>query len=92
MLIASNFKIKIVYNNNNNNNNSSNNNNCRHHHRHHHNGVLQFTSLYNGTTVRGSVGSSVNFTWGIFANVGIIKWGLEKIRSTSIHWTREWNS
>ena len=29
-------------------------------------------------TVRGSAGSSVNFTWGFSANAGILKWGLMK--------------
>ena len=41
-------------------------------------GLLQFTLPYSGTSVRGSVGSSVNFTWGFSSNVGAINWGLRK--------------
>jgi len=41
-------------------------------------GLIQFTSSYNGTVVKGLVGSSVNFTWGFSGNVGIIYWGLKK--------------
>jgi len=37
-------------------------------------GLIQFTSSYNGTVV----GSSVNFTLGFSGNVGITYWGLKK--------------
>ena len=39
---------------------------------------MQFTSVYNGTVVKGLVGSSVNFTWGFVGDVGGIYWGIKK--------------
>ena len=45
-------------------------------------GLLQFIPphKYNGTSVTGSVGSTVNFTWSFSGDVAIVlKWGLKKI-------------
>ena len=41
-------------------------------------GLLQFTSPYNGWTGRGLAGSSVNFSWHFFVNVGDVQWGLKE--------------
>jgi len=40
-------------------------------------GLIRFASVYNGTVVKGLVGSSVNFSWGFSGNVGDINWGLK---------------
>ena len=39
---------------------------------------LQFTPKYQGKTVTGLVGSSVNFTWSFSGNVYTIDWGIKK--------------
>jgi len=36
-----------------------------------------FTSKYEGRTVRGLIGSSVNFTWSFSGNIRSISWGLK---------------
>ena len=39
---------------------------------------IQFTPKYQGKTVTGLVGSSVNFTWSFSGNVYTIDWGIKK--------------
>ncbi|XP_068733590.1 tyrosine-protein kinase receptor Tie-1-like isoform X3 [Montipora capricornis] len=41
-------------------------------------GGLSFISPYQGRTVRGSVGSSLQFNWSFTGNVGLIKWGVSR--------------
>ena len=41
-------------------------------------GGIKFTSKYDGKTVTGLVGSSVNFTWSFSGNVESVIWGLNK--------------
>ena len=46
--------------------------------------TIQFTSTYQGQTIRGTAGTSVNFTWRFSGNVGAIHWGLKKVGSQNI--------
>ena len=41
-------------------------------------GQIKFTSKYDGKTVTGLVGSSVNFTWSFIGDVDSVIWGLKK--------------
>ena len=41
-------------------------------------GQIKFTSKYDGKTVTGLVGSSVNFTWSFSGDVNSVVWGLKK--------------
>ena len=41
-------------------------------------GEIKFTSKYDGKTVTGLVGSSVNFTWSFNGDVDSVIWGLKK--------------
>ena len=41
-------------------------------------GQIKFTSKYDGKTVTGLVGSSVNFTWSFSGDVDSVVWGLKK--------------
>ncbi|XP_078379646.1 uncharacterized protein LOC144662658 [Oculina patagonica] len=41
-------------------------------------GKISFNSKYNGKTVTGLVGSSVNFTWSFSGDVDTVDWGLKK--------------
>ena len=41
-------------------------------------GAQEFTSSYQGTSVRGTVGSSVTFTWSFSGDVGVVYWGLKR--------------
>ena len=41
-------------------------------------GWIKFTSKYDGKTVTGLVGSSVNFTWSFSGDVRSVVWGLKK--------------
>ena len=41
-------------------------------------GQITFTSKYDGKTVTGLVGSSVNFTWSFSGDVLAVVWGLKK--------------
>ena len=41
-------------------------------------GQIKFISKYDGKTVTGLVGSSVNFTWSFSGDVDSVAWGLKK--------------
>ena len=41
-------------------------------------GQIKFTSKYDGKTVTGLVGSSINFTWSFSGDVDSVIWGLKK--------------
>ena len=41
-------------------------------------GQIKFISKYDGKTVTGLVGSSVNFTWSFSGDVDSVSWGLKK--------------
>ncbi len=40
--------------------------------------IVGFTSKYNGKTVTGLVGSSINFTWSFFGDAMRVYWGLKR--------------
>ena len=46
--------------------------------------TIQFTSPYQGQTIRGTVGSSVNFTWRFSGNVLAVSWGIRKAGSQNV--------
>ncbi|KAL9964789.1 hypothetical protein ACROYT_G028474 [Oculina patagonica] len=41
-------------------------------------GQISFTSKYDGQTVTGLVGSSVNFTWSLSGDIDLVNWGLKE--------------
>ena len=41
-------------------------------------GNVIFTSRYDGQTVKGSVGLSVQFNWSFSGSVGLIRWGIAR--------------
>lgn len=47
-------------------------------------GAQEFTSSYQGTSVRGTVGSSIEFTWSYSGGVKIVYWGFKRAGSPDI--------
>ena len=45
---------------------------------------VQYTSTYQGKTVTGLVGSSINFTWSFSGDVGIVKWEIQNVSANDI--------
>ena len=45
---------------------------------------ISFTSPYGGTTVKGIVGSSVQFNWSFTGDVLLVKWGLTRAADAGV--------